>query len=161
MSNPASDHGDVFVRVAPVARDACGMALAADLLGDRWTLLILREVFYGVGRFDDVRADLDIPRAILSTRLKALVGAGLLVKYPYRQGRERVRFAYQVSSMGQDLALTLIALMQWGERHLQPGPSPVRVRDRRTGQALKVAFVTPDGQAVSTKDAEFILEPQD
>lgn len=155
MSTPETYPSEPPVRSAPVARDACGMALATELLGDRWTLLILREAFYGVSRFDDLRADLTIPRGILSTRLKALVGAGLLVKTPYRQGRDRVRYAYQLSPMGQDLALTLIALMQWGERHLQTGPSPVRLTDRRTGQMLQIALVTPDGQAVPAQQVDF------
>lgn len=155
MSTPGTYPSETPIRSAPVARDACGMALATELLGDRWTLLILREAFYGVSRFDDLRADLTIPRGILSTRLKALVGAGLLVKTPYRQGRDRVRYAYQLSPMGQDLALTLIALMQWGERHLQTGPSPVRLTDRRTGQTLQIALVTPDGQAVPAEQVDF------
>ncbi|GBF59318.1 putative HTH-type transcriptional regulator [Candidatus Phycosocius bacilliformis] len=160
MSNSLLSSSENPVRSAPVARDACGMAVAANLLGDRWTLLILRETFYGVSRFDDLRADLDIPRGILSARLKALVTAGLLAKSPYRQGRERVRFSYQLTAKGQDLALTLIALMQWGERHLREGPSPVRVADRRTGASLTIALVTPQGHAVAAQDVEFIVLPQ-
>ena len=83
MSNPGpADHR---IRSAPVPRDQCGMALACDLLGDRWTMLIIREAFYGVTRFDDLRSDLGIPRGVLSSRLRGLVDRGVLETRPYRE----------------------------------------------------------------------------
>ncbi|MCA3254018.1 MAG: helix-turn-helix transcriptional regulator [Alphaproteobacteria bacterium] len=134
------------------------MALACDMLGDRWTMLIVREAFYGVSRFDDLRADLGIPRGILSARLKALVGSGVLERHPYREGSARVRHDYRLSERGRDLGLALIALMQWGDRHLQEAPSPLRITDRRTGAPLQVALVTPDGRAVAAADVDVAAE---
>lgn len=147
------------VRRAPVPRDRCGMALASDLLGDRWTMLLLREAFYGVSRFDDLRADLGVPRGILSTRLKALVAHGVLERRPYREGKARQRHEYRLTSRGRELAIVLVALMQWGDRHLQVAPSPLRVRSRTTGEPLAVALVTPSGHAVPAEEVAYSLDP--
>lgn len=150
MSNP--DPADRRIRSAPVPRDQCGMALACELLGDRWTMLIIREAFYGVTRFDDLRSDLGVPRGVLSSRLRGLVDRGVLETRPYRERGARVRNEYRLSPRGQDLGLALIALMQWGDRHLQDDPSPLAITDRATGAPLQVALVTPRGQAVAAED---------
>lgn len=131
------------------------MALACDLLGDRWTMLILREAFYGVTRFDDLRTDLGAPRGILSARLKALVASGILERHPYREGKARVRHEYRLTDCGQELALPLIALMQWGDRHLQAAPSPLHILDKATGEPLHIALVTPSGQAVGPAEISY------
>lgn len=128
------------------------MALACDLLGDRWTMLIIREAFYGVTRFDDLRSDLAIPRGVLSSRLGALVEQGVLEKCPYREQGARVRFEYRLSPQGRDLGLVLIALMQWGDRHLRDAPSRLAITDRVSGAGLQVALVKPDGRAVPADD---------
>lgn len=128
------------------------MALACDLLGDRWSMLILREAFYGVSRFDDLRADLGAPRGILSARLKALVAAGVLERHPYRDGTARMRHEYRLSARGQELALPLLALMQWGDRHLRDGQTALRLFSAQGGAPLHVALVTPDGRAVAPQD---------
>ena len=131
------------------------MALACDLLGDRWTMLIVREAFYGVSRFDDLQTDLGIPRGLLSTRLKTLVAKGVLEKHPYREGNARVRHEYRLSARGRELGVALIALMQWGDTHLQDRPSPLSITDRKSGQPLRVALVTPRGRTVAAEDVEF------
>lgn len=135
------------------------MALACHLLGDRWTMLLIREAFYGVSRFDDLRADLGAPRGILSTRLKALVANGILERHPYREGNARVRHEYRLTACGMDLALPLIALMQWGDRHLQDEPSPLLIRHKATGEDLRVALVTPQGEAVEFDDVAYSIAP--
>jgi len=94
------------------------MALAAQLLGDKWTLLVLREAFYGVQRYDDMLQDLGAPRATLTNRLTKLVAAGILNKQAYQETGDRERFGYQLTDAGRDLANTLIALTEWGETHL-------------------------------------------
>ena len=106
-----------------------------DLLGDRWTLLLIREVVFGTRRFDDFAAHLGIARNVLSTRLAKLVEAGILVQEPLQaEGR---RQGYHLTEMGEDLLPVLMALMQWGDRWLQtPDTVPVRVVERATGKAL-------------------------
>jgi DNA-binding HxlR family transcriptional regulator len=146
MSNSESHHATHARKSAPIPLDRCGMALACDLLGDRWMMLILREAFYGISRFDDLRADLGIPRGILSERLKKLLNAGVLEKHPYREGTSRIRHEYHLTPRGRELGIALIALMQWGDKHLQNQPSLLRVINKISGAELSVGFVSSDGQ---------------
>ena len=136
------------------------MALACALLGDRWTMLVIREAFYGVSRFADLQEDLQIPRGVLADRLKRLVEHGVLKREAYRDGNTRPRHEYRLTESGQDLGLTLIALMQWGDRHLQDEPSSLRVLSRTSGEPLQVALVTPDGRAVSFADVAYAIADQ-
>lgn len=111
-------------------------------------LLILREAFYGVMRYDDIRADLDIPRAMLSDRLARLVERGCLEKRPYREAGDRTRHAYALTEKGQGLALSLIALTQWGEAHVLGRDGPVEIVDQVSGRVLRTALVDDDGRVV-------------
>lgn len=124
------------------------MAKASELLGDRWTLLILREAFYGVSRFEDLRADLSAPRAALSERLERLVGEGILERRPYQEEKSRPRHEYRLTAKGRELALVLIALMQWGDRHLGDGGPALDIVDATTREALTVALATAEGRVV-------------
>jgi DNA-binding HxlR family transcriptional regulator len=154
MSNLESNIAIDRVRSAPIPLDRCGMALACDLLGDRWTMLIIREAFYGVSRFDDLRTDLGIPRGILSERLKKLVREHVMEKRPYREGSARLRHEYHLSPRGRELSLPLIALMQWGDRHLQTQPPLLKIIDKQTGEVLRIGLVTDDGRAVRPTDID-------
>jgi DNA-binding HxlR family transcriptional regulator len=97
--------------------DNCSVARAMEILGERWTFLILRESFYGVRRFSDMQRNLGIARNILSVRLHTLVGAGILEKRLYQEEPER--YEYRLTASGKDLYPALVTLMQWGDRHLQ------------------------------------------
>jgi DNA-binding HxlR family transcriptional regulator len=131
------------------------MALAADLLGDRWTLLVLREAFYGVQRYDDMQADLGAPRSILTDRLGKMVDRGLLARRPYRDPGRRTRQAYVLTEVGRDVAPLLIALMQWGEDHILQARAPVEIREAATGEPLRLELVTGNGRVVATNAATF------
>jgi len=93
---------------------ACSIAATLDVVGDRWTVLILRNVFRGVHRFGELQADLGIARNLLSDRLSKLVDHGVLERVPY-QARP-VRNEYRLTAKGADLSTALIALMGWGDR---------------------------------------------
>ncbi len=95
----------------------CALARALEVIGERWTLLIVRDAFYGVERFNDFRAHLDIPRAVLAERLGGLVDDGVLERQPDpgHAGRHR----YRLTPEGQDLWPALHALLVWGGRHRQ------------------------------------------
>ena len=97
----------------------CALARALEVVGERWTMLILRDAFYGVRRFNDFHAHLDIPKAVLAERLSALVAQGVLerVRDPEHGGR----FVYELSPSGRDLWPAMHALMSWGGRHRGPG----------------------------------------
>lgn len=151
MSN--SDQPPSVRKRAPVPIDACALAAAISEIGERWSLLILREAFYGVVRYDDLREDLGIPRSILTDRLKKLVAAGLLEKEPYREAGERQRFAYCLTGKGRGLGLSFVALTQWGDTHVLDGPGPVEIIDKATGARLQAALVDEDGNVVTIDQA--------
>ncbi len=128
-------------RKSPVPVDQCGAALATEIISDRWSMLILREAFYRVGRFDDIQSEIGIPRSVLTDRLKKLVSNGILTREPYREAGSRTRTAYLLSQKGRELGLVLLALMQWGDRHLRDGETGLSVTHKETGQALVVGLV--------------------
>jgi DNA-binding HxlR family transcriptional regulator len=109
-----------------------------DLLGDQWTLLVLREAFYGVTRFDQFQLSLGIARNTLTERLDRLVGAGLLTRARYQD--KPARYEYLLTDMGADFLPTLVALMRWGDRWLsdESGP-PVAVRHTACGEVTSAA----------------------
>ncbi len=97
----------------------CSLARALEVLGERWTLLIVRDAFYGVQRFSDFQAHLDIPRGVLSDRLSGLVDDGVLRRRP--DPSHTGRYLYELSPAGCELWPALNALANWGARHRRPG----------------------------------------
>jgi DNA-binding HxlR family transcriptional regulator len=100
------------------AEQDCALARALEVVGERWTLLILRDAFYGVRRFNEFHAHLDIPKAVLSDRLSALVADGVLARVP--DPEHGGRYLYELTQSGRELWPALHALMSWGGRHRQP-----------------------------------------
>ncbi|SEU41880.1 winged helix-turn-helix transcriptional regulator [Nonomuraea wenchangensis] len=94
----------------------CSFAKTLEVLGERWTLLVIRDAMCGVRRFGDFQAHLDIPKAVLSQRLSALVEAGVLERRRYQDAPPRDE--YVLTPMGRELWVPVLALAQWGERHL-------------------------------------------
>ncbi|MFJ6622910.1 winged helix-turn-helix transcriptional regulator [Kitasatospora sp. NPDC091335] len=99
----------------------CALARALEVVGERWSLLIVRDAFYGVQRFNDFLAHLGIPRAVLASRLNALVAAGVLRKEAYRQAP--LRHGYRLTGTGLELWGPLYQLSRWGGRHATDGGS--------------------------------------
>ena len=95
----------------------CALARALEVVGERWTLLIVRDAFYGVRRFNDFQAHLDIPKAVLSDRLAGLVDEDILERRPDPQ--HAGRHLYELTPAGRDLWPALNALLAWGDRHRQ------------------------------------------
>lgn len=101
---------------------SCSVARALEIVGERWTMLIIRDAFYGVRRFGDFVTHLDIPRAVLSGRLKSLVDGGVLAREPGGGGREE----YALTDKGQRLWPVVRGLMAWGDQYYAPrGPRRV------------------------------------
>ncbi|WP_042391876.1 winged helix-turn-helix transcriptional regulator [Streptacidiphilus carbonis] len=109
--------------------ETCSIARTLALVGDRWTLLVLRDLANGVRRFDDLASHLGIARNVLSKRLAALVDAELAVRSGYRTEGSRERYEYRLSHAGRELMPILLAFMGWGDRHLAgpQGPPAVAV----------------------------------
>ncbi|HEY4005789.1 MAG TPA: helix-turn-helix domain-containing protein [Pseudonocardia sp.] len=99
--------------------EACSLARTLEIVGERWTLLILRDAFYGVRRFGDFAAHLNVPRAVLSERLKSLTATGVLTRATGSAGRDE----YQLTDKGAALWPAVRALVAWGDEHYAPrGP---------------------------------------
>jgi DNA-binding HxlR family transcriptional regulator len=135
----------------------CSIERSLQILGERWTLLILRDAFRGLHRFADFRRSLGIAPNLLSTRLRTLVDAGLLETRGYQEPGSRARVGYHLTPSAMRLRLILAALQQWGdeERPRPAGPSSLR-RSRTTGRSLRVALVDETGTEVPLDDLAFL-----
>jgi DNA-binding HxlR family transcriptional regulator len=113
---------------------ACSVARTLDLMGDRWSILVLREAFWGTRRFEVFQRHLGIARNILTDRLSKLVDAGIFERRRYSDRPPRSE--YRLTAAGRDLWPILITLMQWGDRHLpDPGQPRPTVTHRACGHA--------------------------
>jgi len=113
--------------------EAESVGRALELVGERWTLLILREAFFGVQRFGQLARNLSIPRPTLSSRLRMLVNAGLLDRVPY--SRDPERHEYRLTEAGRDLFGAIVVLMRWGDQHLpHPDGPPIVLRHHTCGE---------------------------
>jgi DNA-binding HxlR family transcriptional regulator len=134
----------------------CSIARTLELVGERWTLLIVRDLFRGLGRFDELLGSLGIASNVLTDRLNRLVDEGIVERVRYNERPER--FEYRLTSKGQELRLVLLALMQWGDRHVSA--KPPRIARRRSDRArVSVALVAADGAVVEPGDLEVVLGP--
>jgi DNA-binding HxlR family transcriptional regulator len=102
----------------------CSVARALEILGEKWTLLVLREAFYGVRRFDDMAEGLGCARNILSSRLATLVEQDILRREPYREDGQRERFEYRLTPKGKEIFPILVALLRWGDRWCADAAGP-------------------------------------
>jgi len=138
----------------------CSIARTMQVLGDRWTILIVRECFRGRTRFSDFRRVLGIPTDILTSRLCSLVDAGVLERRGYREPGARERFDYHLTAAGDALLPVLGALAQWGNDFRPSGHGPSRLyQHAETGEAATIAFVAPDGQVIDLADIAIVPGP--
>jgi DNA-binding HxlR family transcriptional regulator len=132
----------------------CALARALELLGERWTLLVVRDAFYGVTRYSDFAAHFDIPRAVLSDRLRTLTSAGVFARHRYMQSPPRDE--YVLTEMGKELWPVVYTLWEWGGRYLSPGgPSRIYVH-ASCGARLDDVGMCPDcgGGRIRPEDIE-------
>lgn len=130
----------------------CPVAKALDELGDRWVLLILRESFNGVKRFEDFQKNLEISRSVLTQKLQLMTERVFLEKKPYQEGNSRTRFAYHLTAKGKGLHKVLASLMEWGDTFLiHPEEESNRLVHRETGKPIYVAYRDEDFKIVHPK----------
>jgi|SRR5689334_3594530 len=138
----------------------CGIQRALDVLGEKWTLLVLREAIYGVRRFDDFARALGCGRGVLSDRLKKLVTANVLELREYTETGQRPRSEYHLTAKGKDLFPALMALSHWSERWDPPPDGPMaRVTSRRSGEPVRVILSAGKSDGLSLSDIEIGLGP--
>ncbi len=130
----------------------CSIAQALEVLGDWWTLLVVREAFVGSRRFADFEANLDISKNILSARLEHLVAHDVLARVD--AGVHGTRYEYELTPMGKDLATLMTALQQWGDRWIySEGHEPLLILDRRSGRTIpRVRILDDEGRPLAGRD---------
>lgn len=139
----------------------CSIGRTLQVLGEKWTLLILRESFYGSTRFEQFHSVLKCPRNLLSERLAKLVEEGILERSEYREPGRRARHEYRMTDKGRELTPILLALREWGDRHLaDPEGPPVLARHAGCGKELRVALRCTSGHDVAgPEDIELVDGP--
>ena len=121
----------------------CSVAQTLSVIGDRWTLLILRDCFLGIRRFDDFLNSLDVSRTILTSRLSKLVETGVLEKQPYQE--RPTRYDYRLTKKGQDLYPVILTLVQWGDTYRGDGKRPPIERvHKKCGHKLQAHLICED-----------------
>ena len=130
--------------------DPCSVAKVLDLLNTKTTFLVLRECFYGTSRFEDFVDRIGTSAPAVSRALKQLEAAEIVLRVPYRTPGARSRDAYELTPAGQDLLPVLLALTQWGDKHLQSGSPPLAFVTSDTGQPVRVR-VTADADAADLR----------
>jgi DNA-binding HxlR family transcriptional regulator len=135
-------------------RQDCSLARALELVGERWTLLVVRDAFLGVRRYGDFLAHLDIPRAVLAERLQALTEAGVLERRRYQDSPPREE--YLLTDRGRELWSVLYPLTQWGDRHLTAAGGARRIYTHVScGARLDgIGACTACGRTVPPEDVE-------
>ena len=132
----------------------CSLARTVAVIGDRWTLVLLRDCFLGVRRFEDFQSRLGISRTLIADRLKGLVGEGVLRKVAYQDNP--ARFDYRLTEKGLELQPVILAMVHWGDRHYagEAGP-PLLHRHRACGCDFHpVQTCSACGEVVTARDVE-------
>ncbi len=142
-----------------VGETPCSVARTLAVLGDRWTLLILRNAFLGVRRFDAFQAQLGVTRHVLAERLARLVDEGVFEKRPYQD--KPPRHEYRLTEKGRDLHSILLALTAWGDRWKDEGAGPpVLLRHRRCGKLIRPVMVCSEcGEPLDPREIDALPGP--
>ena len=134
----------------------CSIARALEVVGERWTLLIVRDAFLGVRRFEEFQESLGIARNVLAERLNRLVEEGILERVPYSERPER--FEYRLTNKGRDLNISLVGLRQWGDKYLSE--KPPHILRRKADKKRVVAALVPKGTAIlRAEEVELVPGP--
>ncbi|MHC3467726.1 winged helix-turn-helix transcriptional regulator [Streptomyces sp. 7R007] len=142
-----------------ISTENCTVQRTLDLIGEKWTLLLLRDAFNGVRRFDDFRRHVGLSDAVLADRLRKLVAAGILRTEPYRERGSRTRHQYRLTAKGRDLWPVLVALRQWGETHVANPEGPViDILHRDCGAPVRVVVECGEEHA-ALSPAEVTVRP--
>lgn len=129
-------------------QEPCSVAATLEIVGDRWTWLIVRDAFLGISRFGAFRESLGVAPNVLDDRLHRLVDEGIFERVAYSE--RPARYEYRLTQKGSDLFVALNALRQWGDRYLRP--EPMRLLRRKVDHTPVVAALVPEGTVVLTND---------
>jgi DNA-binding HxlR family transcriptional regulator len=136
----------------------CSVAQCLEVVGEWWSLLIVRDAFLGVTRFDDFQERLGISRNVLNQRLARLVEAGILVKVPYSE--HPPRHDYRLTDKGRDLWPVLTTMRQWGDKHAAPDGPPLELIHERCGHVSDARMICSScGEGIGPGDVRAIPGP--
>ena len=139
--------------VKPVDDHICSVARCLAVVGERWTLLILREALTGTTRYADFERSLGVPPDTLADRLSTLVDYGIMTRESYQEPGQRSRPSYHLTDTGRELHIVVGALSDWGDNHLPRPEGPTMCRKaRRTGRAVRVGFIDELGYEIHGDD---------
>ncbi len=141
--------------------EQCSIHRTLAVIGEKWTMLIIRDAANGVRRFDDFRQHVGLSEAVLSDRLRHLVSRGILETREYQEPGQRRRNEYRLTAKGWDLFPVLIALMQWGDKHLADGDEqPWQVQHRDCGHPVRAEVrCAHDGARLTQRDTRLAPRP--
>lgn len=147
------------MRWSDIDSQVCSVARALSVVGDNWTLLILRDCFLGVSRFDQFQKSLGVTRHRLADRLSKLVESGVLEKKPYQE--RPLRYEYKLTEMGKALYPVMVSLAQWGDDWLaDKDGAPVVYQHQDCGKITRLQFVCSDcGEPVTARNISPLLGP--
>lgn len=138
----------------------CSLARALEVVGEKWSLLIVREAIYGSSRFEDFHRRLGCARNLLAQRLETLVRYGVLEREVYEKTGLRTRYEYRLSDKGHKLYPAFVALLQWGDEYFaDPAGPPAELRHRGCRGEVKTALVCEHGHVVSYEDTVVLPGP--
>lgn len=138
----------------------CSVAQCLEVVGDWWTLLIVRDAFFGIRRFDQFQQRLGISRNILSQRLNWLVDNAVLEKVQYDE--RPPRYDYRLTSKGRDLWPVLTTMRQWGDKHAAPQGPPLRIRHDACGKVTDAVLTCSHcGERVNARNVRALTGPGD
>ena len=137
--------------------DACGIFKITEILNDRWTILLLREAFYGVTKFNDFLENTGISKQVLTDRLKHLVQLEIFELSIYKEVGLRERKEYLLTKKGKSLNIVLLAMLESGGNFIEEGKDVVKVFDKSTDEELKLKLVDSSNQVIDLKNLELKL----
>lgn len=140
----------------PVVAGRCSLSGTLDIVGERWTLLLLREALMGATRFSEFRVAFPMASNLLTTWLSKLVEAGLMERVPYQDQGQRARTSYHLTPSGTELAIAVGALQRWGDQHLRSEYGPVATYRTRDGRPVTARFVDENGTVIDDSDVEIL-----
>jgi DNA-binding HxlR family transcriptional regulator len=144
-----------------VSTESCSVQRTLAIVGEKWTMLLIRDAANGVHRFDDFHRHVGLSEAVLSDRLRTLVQHGIFETRAYREPGQRARNEYRLTAKGWDLFPVLIALMQWGDRHApDPDGAPWRIEHKGCGHGVEaVVRCRHDREVLTQRDTRAVAAP--
>jgi DNA-binding HxlR family transcriptional regulator len=140
------------------ADQTCSVAATLEVVGERWSLLIIRDVLLGVRRFDGMQASMGVARNVLQSRLERLIAEGILEKRLYQERPKR--YEYFLTEKGLDLWPTIVAMLQWGNKYAAPEGPPVLLQHRECGGAVdEHRICAACGERLTARDVKAFAGP--